>query len=847
MKSLVNLLASLVRRSPVGVLVGALVVTAVFAFFLPQQEMASGNEGFSPDSPEFLAGEIVGDRFDTSAVTAVQVVFTNDGGDVLTADGLRSYLAVREAVLASEVAPVLVDSPQGAIQGFFDPATAALQQQGLDPAALTDADVKQLYQAGLSNLPPEVQNQATLTLSSANTDLAVPSSTAGLMIVLIDSGKIPDDPDLIKLQAAQVDMQEKVDAAPTSGVEVAPFSFALLFANADEFAAEIGRLFGMAFLIIVLILGFVFWINPKGRMTAGRAGRRAAADVGLAMLVIVLSILWMNGVGVLLGPKYLGIIGNFSEILQIIPILLIGLGVDYAIHLTSRYREELAENEDVIGAAGRATKTVGIALVLATVTTAVGFLTNVFNPITAIADFGILATVGIASAFILMLTVVPSVRVLLDRRAERRGDLATEAMGASAERILPKLMGKTSILAEKIPVVMVALALLLGGLGVYGLTQLSTEFSFTDFLPEDSPLLETFDVLVDEFGGGLGETTSVLVAGDVATPEVHNALVQAWDNMGDTDMVLSFGPRAAAESPISTLAQMVTPPDQGGDAMVFNAEFAASAFAAGLAPDLTVAPGTNVVALYDSAIEANPSMGRVLARDSGGRYEYVNVAVSTQAGEAGADTIKEGLTADFAPVAAISGVDATPTNENIISRGVVLALQDSQVSSIAISLIAAMLLLVANFWFAVRRPFLGVITIFPVILVVLWVFGLMALTGISFNPVTAMIAAIAIGIGVPYTIHITHRFEEDRERFASENDAMRSTMTHTGGALAGSAFTTVAGFGILVTSSLKPFQQLGLVTAYAIGGALVAAVFVLPSLLILWDRWHRRQDIKARG
>ena len=167
------------------------------------------------------------------------------------------------------------------------------------------------------------------------------------------------------------------------------------------------------------------------------------------------------------------------------------------------------------------------------------------------------------------------------------------------------------------------------------------------------------------------------------------------------------------------------------------------------------------------------------------------------------------------------------------------ALQDSQTSSIAISLVAAMLLVVANFWFAVRRPFLGVITILPVVLVVLWVFGLMALTGISFNPVTAMIAAIAIGIGVPYTIHITHRYEEDRERFASENDAMKSTMTHTGGALAGSAFTTVAGFGILVTSSLKPFQQLGLVTAYAIGGALVAAVFVLPSMLILWDRWHR--------
>ena len=70
-------------------------------------------------------------------------------------------------------------------------------------------------------------------------------------------------------------------------------------------------------------------------------------------------------------------------------------------------------------------------------------------------------------------------------------------------------------------------------------------------------------------------------------------------------------------------------------------------------------------------------------------------------------------------------------------------------------------------------------------------------------------------------------------------------MTHTGGALAGSAFTTVAGFGILVTSSFTPFRQLGLVTGYAISLALVAAVLVLPSMLVLWDRWHAKRGEPA--
>jgi hypothetical protein len=146
-----------------------------------------------------------------------------------------------------------------------------------------------------------------------------------------------------------------------------------------------------------------------------------------------------------------------------------------------------------------------------------------------------------------------------------------------------------------------------------------------------------------------------------------------------------------------------------------------------------------------------------------------------------------------------------------------------------------------------RRWFLGVITIAPVALVVLWTYGLMFLTGIPFGPVTATIAALAIGIGVPFTIHIARRFQEDRRSNDDVDAAMRSTMRHTGGALAGSAFTTMAGFGVLITSSLTPFRQMGQVTVYAIGLSLVAAVLVLPSMLALWDGWHRRRGERLIG
>jgi hypothetical protein len=94
-------------------------------------------------------------------------------------------------------------------------------------------------------------------------------------------------------------------------------------------------------------------------------------------------------------------------------------------------------------------------------------------------------------------------------------------------------------------------------------------------------------------------------------------------------------------------------------------------------------------------------------------------------------------------------------------------------------------------------------------------------------------------------IHITHRYEEDRARNEDPDVAIGETLTHTGGALAGSAITTMAGFGILVTSTTIPFRQFGFVTAYTIGLALLAAVLILPSYLYLWDRWHRRHGTAA--
>ncbi len=832
MRTLIRILAAVTTGVPRLVVVLTLAVTVGFGYLATTVEEASGQQGFSPESEEIDASNRIRELFgERSTQTVMQVVVRAPDGDVLTADALTVVDGIAEAIAASDAADAVSSDPQDpGVVSYLTPVQHAVAQQGLDPAELDDDAVRSLYAQAVATAGDELGFATQLIPEGAD------PPEVGLVLVFVDTGADLD---------GQIDREATIARAVRSvagggGLEVRPFSFALLFEDDDWFLGELIRLFLTAFAIIVGVLLFVYWVKPLG----GRWGsslRRTVADTSVTMLTIVIAVLWMNGLGALL--QRVGVLGPLTEVAQIVPILLIGLGVDYGIHLTSRYRDEVGAGRSVDGAMDRSIGTVGIALVLATLTTAIGFLTNIVNPIPALRDFGILAALGIVVAFVLMLTFVPALRIVLDRRAAEAGRLPVEGLGATRERLLPQVVARTSVLAERAPIPTLVVFVLLGGLGYVGLTNLSTEFSFTDFLPEDAEVVETLEVIETEFGGGFGETTQVLIEGDdLATPAVFNAIARTVDGLADTPDVLTVptaaGEVASASSPVSVVQTLVAP---GPDGQPADPAFAEVAIAHGYDPATgTVAPGADVDALLAAAATADPTaVDAVVARNDGAVVAAL-IEVGTRAGDRGALALRDALVAHLAPVRD-TGAEVVVTSEDIITAGIVASLSDSQVTSLVITLLAATVVLMISFGIETRRPLLGLLTIVPVVLVVLWTFGLMYVSQIPFGPVTATLTGLAVGIGVPYTIHMARRFDEDRRTYDDLDVAIRETTRNTGGALAGSALTTVAGFGILVTSTLVPFQQMGQVTAYAIGLSMVGAVLVLPSLLVLWERWHRRR------
>ncbi|MFP4001077.1 MAG: MMPL family transporter, partial [Thermoplasmata archaeon] len=138
------------------------------------------------------------------------------------------------------------------------------------------------------------------------------------------------------------------------------------------------------------------------------------------------------------------------------------------------------------------------------------------------------------------------------------------------------------------------------------------------------------------------------------------------------------------------------------------------------------------------------------------------------------------------------------------------------------------------------------ITTAPVALVTLWIIGTMYLMDVPLNVMTVSITALTVGMGIDYSIHITHRFTEEKAEEDNLYDAMHDTVQNTGAALFGSAATTIGAFAILSTSKILPLAQFGYITALAITYSFLVAVFVLPSILMVWAKCckdDKREDL----
>ncbi len=910
-------LARAATRHPVWLIAALAAITVVMGGLASQQETATDIAEFSPDTELARGFDRIEEEFGARGGAVQVVVDAGKGGDVLDREGLIAAERIETLIRDTPaVAGRLAEGSQTApaIRTWADPVLGRVEALELEADELTDVFADAVVAGALSGQGAE----RVSGLVSNDFDRDAGRARAGLVFVQLD----PDLGFEERLQAARA-LDDALADADFGSLSAEPFSFELINDDIQAgFESELPLLLLISLALMVVILAALY---------------RRVSDVAVGLAGLLITVVWMTGLSVLLGPNYLGLTGEFNQIAIAVPVLLVGLGIDYSVHLTTRYRESRLDGHSPASGAGMAVRTVGVALTLATLTTVFGFLSNFVAPLPPIRDFGVFAAVGVASAFVVLGGLVPAVRVLLDRRRPDR--LAPPVADRTGTEPAIRAIAR---LARRAPAVVIAVAVLLAGAGAAAATALDTEFSQEEFIPEDSDASRMLTTLDERFGGDVSEETFLLVDADFTQRETWRALATVERGLADVDGVVTTNGRAETVSPVGLLVRrtqaaaaaaariqqelaaalgvgdaadrqsLLVLPDHLSPADVpeplrerlAGADGAADSPAPGELDEQVraLAAGGNAARLSGIApqragplLERNPATitledlaaagypvdsldpatrrqladaaalraagwdGRelaadadiaairdILAGDDGGLDGVLAddaqsglVRLSTRAGDEGAARLAADITERLGPLEA-AGADVLVASEPLLIDQTLDQLSDAQTRAIIVSLTAALALLVAYYAITRRRPLLGVITMLPALLAVPLVLGSMWALGLSFNAMTATIASIAIGIGVPYGIHVTNRFVEEIGH-GDVDRAITTTLTNTGAALVGSAVTTGAAFAVLMLSTFPPIGQFGGITALTIAYALLAAAIVESAALVWWGRREIRR------
>jgi len=565
----------------------------------------------------------------------------------------------------------------------------------------------------------------------------------------------------------------------------------------------------------------------------------------LTMLGLGMLIVWLKGFSNLIGLK------SSLTLDIIVPIAILVLGVDYAIHSVHRYREEREKGADPGSALSYGIVGVGGALVLVMLTTVVAFLSNVSSGIESVVGFGIAAAVAMFSALIIMGLFLPTLKMRWDARRLRK----TTAKDKPQKRPNPTsppapegkrrgaFLGRIVCFLADWKVVVLPLVLIISVAAGFYASKLEAKLDDKEFFDSRSDFVVSLDKLDEHVGEKGGEPAFVYIKGNLSEPESLIAIRNMINNMEDDN----------------TIARNPSDGQPNVDAEIFDFLDAVLESDVAIAKVEASSPGISITdanedgipdtreqlrAIYDYIVQYGipldeetlryePSqIKESLYHDPSGAEEDATLVWIGIPGTREQAVVKESRTelTDDMKALEVSNISFAGLTGPGYERDVTLdAITNSLTTSIIIAVILCFLILLIAF----RSLRYSIVTVIPVILVAAWLYAFMYLAGYHLNAVTATIAAISIGVGIDYSVHITARFRQELKKAPDKRTALERAARQSGSALFGSAASTVLGFLVIGLVPMPMFSAFGILTALMILMAFVAALLVLPSMLML--------------
>ena len=822
-----------------SIILAVLLVTALLAVGLTQgagQAQADTDEQIIEGTEVQEGLAYLEDNYETDGTnaTTVSIYALDDEQSVLSRESLLNTLSYQQEISDSDaVAEVLEDD------AFDGPPTAIGTELAEEPNPDLETQFEAIEEASDDELETAIERtlgDGTFSQYYLPTEYTPGATESDGMRFTIEVDSE------IEIGFGVESPHESVEVLDETASEYENPS--LVFLDGPETIAELNNDYLMdlvwlvvplILLVLVVVLGFAY---------------RDVTDVVIGLIGTTLALLWTFG---LMG--WLDIMNPDTAIIA--PVLVAALSIDFGFHIFMRYREHRGPEEGIRSALARSTGAVAIAFVLVTVTAAVGFLSNLTNPVSVIRDVSIAITLGVLSALVIFTTIVPALKVSADGLWERFGfDRRGTPLGKGA--YLKRVLGSSVTAAQRAAVVVIAIALIAGAAGGLLFFDLDREqFQESDIAEDpgwqselpgpmayqthESDLANQFTYIDDQFQpddqtvteGGVGMTQILIYEEDVATEEAMQTLAAGHEAVdeADADILASQGDGVPAQSPLSLIQDIAAQNDDVAE------KFAQADTTGDEVPDSEIEP------LLDAVSEAAPEESAMLLEKDGDSYESMVMVVPVTE-SMGSDRADE-LFGVAEEMDAVSDHTVTPVGAGTVSEVTLEEITDGIILTMLLAFAGVIFVLVLVYRFLRGTATLGAVTMVPIALTLGVVFAGMYALGEPITPLSALLVSILIGLGIDYNIHISDRFSQELRRTDDTVQALRETVTGTGGALLGSAVTSVSAFALIVVIPDAQLSSFGIVVALALGASFLMSVFVLPSLLYKWAIYTDRSPQKT--
>ncbi|MDD1689890.1 MAG: hydrophobe/amphiphile efflux-3 (HAE3) family transporter [Methanoregula sp.] len=683
------------------------------------------------------------------------------------------------------------DSLSPDVLDYVDNLETDLRQQQNIESVQSITDVLKMYNGGTLPSSQEQTLAIVNTLPESTRNTLYPSNVLTLVQIKLTPGLSE------KVQKSVLSNAQSVvdtSAAPPGVTVEMSGSPAFSQQMSAGLMSNMGILIGGAMVLMIITMGILFSYV-----------RHRFMPVLLVAIGLVTSLGLMGIAGISLN---MAVIGAFP--------VLIGLGIDYAIQFHARFDEEARKGSLDDAVFITVTRT-GPAVMYAMLATSMGFVAMYVSTVPMIRSFGVVSIIGINTCFWVSCIGMPTIALLVNYKPKPEKTGQCYAVGTDAcDTIIdnPKnrarngkkssfsygeFLTSTSVKIAKnpIPVLLVAGLIALIGFQIDPTIPVSSDENA--FVPSDMPAKINMEKVSRVIGAT--STADLLVQGSRVT---------------DLDTVIWI--KEFQNYELSHHAEMTGATSIATYVLQYNG---------GVMPETQDQLNTvlsKIPEVTRESVLSDPMCGII-------KFSTKKISISQQ------NALKEQVKKDIAFLEPPIGISVEPAGNFEVTTTLLKAMSDSKDTMTLLGFIFVFIFLIL-----VYRHLHAVSPIIPIIFVVGWNAVMMYLIGLTYNPLTATLGSMTIGVAAEYTILVMERYAEEEERLHDPIAAIQESVQKIGTAITVSGLATFFGFSALCLATFPIISNFGISTLIAVAFSLVGAIFIMPAALAVvgsLDEWLR--------